>query len=61
MKNPAFFGLQSDEEFVEITLMIENKNIFKYLLQNYYTIIDLFCEARKRKFQHVNNGWRLVH
>jgi hypothetical protein len=25
MKNSAFFGLQSDEEFVEITLMIEIK------------------------------------
>jgi len=29
MKNPAFFDLQSDEEFVETILMIEIKNIFK--------------------------------
>jgi len=43
--------LQSDEEFVEIILMIEIKISSNKFLQNYYTIIDLFCEARKRKYQ----------
>jgi hypothetical protein len=37
MKNLAFFGLQSDEEFVEITLMIEIKifsnTLFRIIIQ----------------------------
>jgi len=37
MKNFAFIGLQSDEEFVEITLMIERKifsiALFRIIIQ----------------------------
>jgi len=35
MKTPAFSGLQSDEEFVEITLMIE----IKIFLDTFFRII----------------------